>query len=401
MGYCCVNCFDEKFIQRFIKEKKTKGNCDYCNSKNVYIASTKDVGKFIREGIYRAYKNVDDEGIYWDSEEKECIEGENILDILNNEGVFSEKIYSIEKESILCNDLIKDSGPNYYEIKDGDLDPIDNGHALLVLKNLYFGREENRFCSSWSRFKYIVKHYSRFFDLESNQKNREALFRPILKLIKRSKVILYKGHCLWRARIIKEKFKDDKESLLKIFGPPPLNNSCNNRMNPIGISYTYLSDDEETCIAEIKPYVGDIVYLAKFIVKRDLTLLDLSLIPKIKIKSIFDSKYDHDMRWAKDFIKMFIDDISKPVLPSESELEYIPTQVIAEFIRNHGYDGIKYQSSQNTSGYNYTLFYGPKEEGGEHLHNKHIKSFVDVLDIIYYKKYRIKGIKYETEYILR
>jgi hypothetical protein len=46
---------------------------------------------------------------------------------------------------------------------------------------------------------------------------------------------------------------------------------------------------------------------------------------------------------------------SWPVTKSDSKSEYAPTQIISEFIKSKGYNGIIYKSSL-TQGHNYVLF---------------------------------------------
>jgi hypothetical protein len=58
MANCCVECFDIQEIKDFIRKKKTKGNCCFCDSTNVAIAGTEIVGKFIQTAIDRKYEDI-------------------------------------------------------------------------------------------------------------------------------------------------------------------------------------------------------------------------------------------------------------------------------------------------------------------------------------------------------
>jgi hypothetical protein len=49
-------------------------------------------------------------------------------------------------------------------------------------------------------------------------------------------------------------------------------------------------------------------------------------------------------------------DLSKPLLRYDSELEYVPTQMICEYCKTMGADGISFESSLYESGKNYVLF---------------------------------------------
>ena len=72
-------------------------------------------------------------------------------------------------------------------------------------------------------------------------------------------------------------------------------------------------------------------------------------------------KLNRQYRRAMDFIKDFSVEISKPISPDRQEhIEYIPTQVINEYIRSCFPDneihGIMYKASKNESGYNIVFF---------------------------------------------
>ena len=57
---CCVECFDDYTIKEFIEACDEKGNCDFCGSINIHIASVDYLKTIILEGIDRKYKNAAD-----------------------------------------------------------------------------------------------------------------------------------------------------------------------------------------------------------------------------------------------------------------------------------------------------------------------------------------------------
>ena len=58
----------------------------------------------------------------------------------------------------------------------------------------------------------------------------------------------------------------------------------------------------------------------------------------------------------KKFILEFLEDISKPIEEKDKLLDYVPTQIMAEYIWHLGYDGFLYDSSQNSNGTNLLIF---------------------------------------------
>lgn len=395
MGTCCVECFEEEIIVDFILSEEEFGDCDYCGAKGVSVSNTEIVGDFLRDGILRAYENVNDFSLPTDSDDL----GDTVFEVVNQEGCFSEKIYSLFKEKELFRNLLEDSGPSFGELQDGDIDPLEAGDAIIVMKDKFYGPDENVYNYSWEAFKYHVKHYSRFFDSEPTSGNvsREALLGPIAELLNSVETILPVGKFLWRACQARETKGNTPQEIMDSVGPPPIDRSAHNRMSPAGISYMYAGDVPETCIAEIKPSVGDDIWLGQFALIKELKLLDLSKIPAFKFKSIFDESYNHDITWASGFMKHFTTEISKPFSPDVATLEYIPTQLLSEFIRSRGYDGLTYASSQCPVGFNYTLFCGPRLSHYSLEASPFMETLVPFktwLQLVCFKTIRIEGVTF-------
>jgi hypothetical protein len=401
MGECCINCFNNDHIINFILENGNIGKCDYCESEEIETVETEIIGNYIREKLKLAYENVENSGIYWDSELKEYIEGEDIFEILAfNEGIFSEKIVDKDNQRKLTDDFMTDSGPNWHDISQGADDYFDDGAALLVLKNKYFGVESNKFIFNWDRFKYQCKHYGRYFDFGFEVETRESLLGTLSKILSHEKLKskLKKRKQIWRARVLSEddkfSFNESPNKMQKEIGPPPNQNVKNNRMSPAGISYTYVSENPETCIIEVRPNYGSEMLVGKFEIIKNLKLLDLTFIPNYRVKSIFNPEYDHDMRWATNFLEQFIDDITKPCMKDDAILDYIPTQLLAEYIRKEGYDGIKFYSSLNYN-INYTLFFGPElEEDWRLKYYDTIKPFTKIMQLRELYNFRLNDIRF-------
>ena len=60
-------------------------------------------------------------------------------------------------------------------------------------------------------------------------------------------------------------------------GAPPADYVGNGRANPDHIRYLYLSEDSVTPVYEVRPIIGDTVSVAKFRLKKDVKLYDLTL----------------------------------------------------------------------------------------------------------------------------
>ena len=396
MGNCCSKCFDEKYLSNYIEENGDIENCEYCGAEQIHTCDTSDIGDLVRKGLRRAYENINEEGVPRGPQE-----GESIFEVLNDrEQIFSERLFKHSSEENLSNDLITDSGFGYFEHKDGQIDWLDKGGALLMPREEFYDQDHNRYSLSWEKFKWHIKYNLRFFDPDT-ETTREALIGPIYNLLKDVQITLPINTELWRAREPGETLpvNDDPIQLQNIIGPAPVERSGHGRMNPAGISYMYLSDSPETCAVELNLKRGSDIWLGKFKVTKEITLVDLSRIPKIEILSIFHPDYDHNKYWAKGFFEEFTNEISQPIQQKGFPLDYIPTQLLSEYIRTKEYDGLKYESSQRPGSYNYTLFFGPDADGYpfKFIPPNSVQKFSDFMYLECFRQASISGVNVEMK----
>ena len=132
--------------------------------------------------------------------------------------------------------------------------------------------------------------------------------------------VLPVGMGLFRGRIIDDVTKINKEKGYFGYGAkdsfiPPAKATKDLRANYRYISYLYCTNHPYTALVEVRPRLGARVSIATIRVNQELHLLDLSML------------------------------YSKPVTVDDDVLDYIPTQYIAEYAKNLGYDGIAFRSS--------------------------------------------------------
>ena len=99
-----------------------------------------------------------------------------------------------------------------------------------------------------------------------------------------------------------------------------------------------MADTIDTAISEVKPSIGYNVSVAKIKVIEELRLVDFRF-----------NKTENNVSKLISFL--FIQSVTL-----EYPETYVYTQVICDFIKNCGYDGVIYSSCQNTSGANYAIF---------------------------------------------
>jgi RES domain-containing protein len=184
---------------------------------------------------------------------------------------------------------------------------------------------------------------------------------------------LDKGMTLVRARMGSHEAEyEDEDGCPRIdFGPlsqsdlgtPPKDQAKEGRANPRGIPYLYLASRIETAIAEVRPWIKADVSVGYFKLTRRIKILDVSDDKPKWHASGFDFLTGEKVEWSftQEELEVYAwGDINRafslPIQPGTEASQYIPTQYLAEYFKNHGYQGIAYRSSVDESGYNLVLF---------------------------------------------
>lgn len=117
------------------------------------------------------------------------------------------------------------------------------------------------------------------------------------------------------------------------------------RSNPRFIRYLYVAESPTTAVYEVRPILYNAVNVAGIEVKEPLRIaniaVDIDPNPE-KEKSVDE--------WLLGFVQ------SAFSIPTNNPDDYIPSQIIAEYFRHLGYDGIRYSSSLHEGGYNLTIY---------------------------------------------
>lgn len=172
---------------------------------------------------------------------------------------------------------------------------------------------------------------------------------------------LEQGEKFYRARIIHA--EDDRE-LEKGIGitkngkflgfndansrEPLIGISGEGRNNISGVSYLYLASNAETACMEIKSQFADLISLAEFQLAETMKVINFAS-EKIFQKS--DAIF-YGMSLGTLFSMLMF----RYTQPVRKENEYRITQVISDYLRKTGIDGIAYKSFWVPDGINYTIF---------------------------------------------
>jgi len=192
----------------------------------------------------------------------------------------------------------------------------------------------------------------------------------IIQTCKDREITVETGTIIWRAQnghSLRPYYQEDPDSGEQIhvddFPSPfpiermkPLADSAlEGRANPKGIPCLYVATDKETAMSEVRPWLGTIISIGQFKVMRDLKVLDFSVEHGVNhnLGLYFREPTEEE---KVDAVWRDIDNaFSEPTQASDSKSDYAPTQIISEYIKSKGYDGIAYKSSL-AEGHNLALF---------------------------------------------
>lgn len=343
----CSHHIQEDYIKKFILNNGKKGKCDYCKCNKIVIGLS-EVLKLIVVGIDYYYEDPNNSR-YYNRDTTYGFDG-NIMP-------FYDMLEDLNLE-------IEDS-----ELYDNIIKYLEND-TLYCLKDEYTSESEY-YHETWNNFKSIVKNKARYVFHFENQFSGFNTGNPIDVLNKVQHSILHFNlfreipttEKLFRCRQHKNK-NEIEISGINIASNPTENCKKNNRMSPAGISMFYCSPIKDVCISEVVNfnYIDEDYYTtAYFTSKKKLKLVDLTILPDYP--SAFDSKNNWQIETIH-FLKDFIKDISKPIDDTIAIIDYVPTQIVTEYIRFNPklkIDGLIYPSSKDTTKENYVLFMDHEE----------------------------------------
>jgi hypothetical protein len=212
-----------------------------------------------------------------------------------------------------------------------------------------------------NEFEHSLHYKNCFFNVS------HPVFDNIKNMFVDHTVTLAQNETIYRARIVED---DELEEICKekyfeenFYGfnkkdsfAPPIKYVSAGRVNPSGIPCLYAAKEEKTAIAEVRPFMGKNISVAKIQLLHSLKIFDLFIDLNLSETEIIKQQYS-DL-WL-DIALLFS-------IPCErnSEKEYLLTQCISEYVKLSGFDGIQYSSSLHEGGKNIALFNCKNEKNG-------------------------------------
>lgn len=311
----CVNCFSDKELKGFISSSTEIGDCEVCESKNQSLLDVSELFDFFQELLdnYKVFENgmslASKIQSHWSFFSSHGVANKILNDVLPN---LQTEIISSNINVEYTDDIIE----NY-------------NHWELLKEELKW---KNRFVINIERLEEL---------------GWDGFFNTQFKLSKDVE--------LFRARL-------HHQSGLEVYKPeqmtcPPKEFASAGRANPSGIPFLYLSDNEETVLYEVRASYLDELSVGTFKLKT--VMESIKLVDFTEDTSLFQPSSGSINKTIKGKLlrQKISNDLSKPMRRYDSELEYISTQFICEFIKVFtGALGIRFNSSLHPKGNNIVLF---------------------------------------------
>jgi len=160
------------------------------------------------------------------------------------------------------------------------------------------------------------------------------------------------GHA-WRPETVGEGVTEEFPSAFPPERMKPLpDRAVEGRANPKGIPCLYVGTHEETAVAEVRPWIGALVSVARLRTTRALRVVNCTVADH-RSRVYFSEPAPEERQRAvwQDIDRAF----SEPVSSSDDVASYAPTQVLAEAFRQSGLDGVAYRSAVGP-GHNIAIF---------------------------------------------
>lgn len=328
MSLVCAKCFQDRTARNFIKNHGESGNCDFCNSRNCRVLQAGRLRDIFGElvGLCEPYEPAPYSESWGDETLAEC---------LSDWEIFSEDMDLAAQNNLL--DEIMDFDP-----RDGS---VSAREAWQMREDHWAAIPIDR---RWPWFADYLKTQRRFIIEDDPTGEIVSPKYWVPDLVEKASAIrrITPNTRLFRGRLGKRSTKE--------MGAPPASLATAGRANPAGISFLYCAFNAETAIIETGRFPGAKVSLRELRPRRQLRLADLRGRTSA-LEPLATPNLAEEIR-KRTLLCSLGRALGAPIHPEDSEVEYVPTQYLAEVIRSAGYDGICYPSALNETGTNVVIF---------------------------------------------
>lgn len=350
----CAECVCETYLSPYIDRCGAPATCEFCKEQAACV-TLGELAEHVESAVSQHYRLTSDQPDSFQyamlaDKESDYVwvrSGYSLADLLND----MLDLPQDAADAVL--DILSDRHFSWDGAKAGEENPFDSDahYAPVRVSDL-----DLQF--SWQEIEATLKSRSRFFNPEA-QLFLDSIFVGIDKrtTLDGKPILVPAGPGMdiegfYRARA----FENDQELETAMarpdlhLGPPPRHLARAGRMNAQGVSVFYGAENETVAIAEIRPPVGSRALTGRFVLTRNVLLLDLVALAKMYVDgSPFDPDYAEQLARAR-FLGRLVEQITTPVTPTVETTEYLVTQMIADYLSQASglkIDGILFPSVQH------------------------------------------------------
>lgn len=361
----CFECIGDSYLSGLVEKDGQNAECFYCKEEQACI-SLEELADRVEGAFERHFARTADEP---NSFEYAMQNDREINYEWYREG--QETCYAIMDAASLREEIAMDVR-DILEFRHEDWDSAAAGMECDFAAEAHYEEimpEDHEWHEQWNEFEKLIKTEARFFS-RTAAAHLGKLFDHIDQMRTRDgeSLVVDAGPGtaiseLYRGRVFQSEaplLKAMKRPDLELAAPPAWAAGAG-RMNARGISVFYGATSPEIALAEVRPPVGSRVAMARFEIIRPLKLLDLAALGNVMERgSIFDPDYAYRLG-RMCFLSTLSNKMARPVMPEDQEMEYLPTQAIADYLSTEGQvplEGIVFPSVQvGGNGLNVVLFH--------------------------------------------
>jgi hypothetical protein len=361
----CAGCIGEDYLSSRVEDEGQEDECSFC-CEEIACITLQELADRIEAAFETHYSRTSDEPNFYESM---MLRDKEIDYDWDRDG--EQTIYAIMGAADISEEIARDVQA-ILEYRHFDFDEATMGIEAEFSEDAHYEEimpRDEHWHDAWDSFEKQIKTEARFFS-RTAAAHLSALFDRIdeMRTADGRSLVEDAGpdteitH-LYRGRVFQseDRLRTAMQRPDLELSAPPAWAAASGRMNAKGISVFYGATTPEIALAEVRPPVGSSVALARFEIVRPLRLLDLAALGDVLERgSIFDPDYAYRLGRMM-FLRTLSRRMSRPVMPDDQEMEYLPTQAIADYLSTEGQvplDGILFPSVQvGGNGVNAVLFH--------------------------------------------
>jgi RES domain len=352
---CCEACFDDPVLTDYIQRHGRRGSCRFCRRRGLFTVEVGELEELFTRftdihSPVRAGENV--------PADVDAIEVGELLATLIQErwGIFSERLTASDRHHDLLRRIFT-ANCREEEILDAP-----------GVRDLWTDRDmlHMSLLDRWHELAEELKHPELVRpiapDLPPPDDELEIAEDPLNWFaddLDRASITRPAGSPIFRVRLgcREQEYGGFVEFPAAEMGaPPPERVTEPGRANPIGTSYFYCAEEEQTAVSEKRPHRGALMTIGAGETLRERRLLDLAAGMHIPSPFACSRDYFRGLLESCELFNHLNEQFATPLRRTDDVHEYLPTQFFATWARDHHYDGLRYGSAMARGGNNIVLF---------------------------------------------